>query len=278
MRKEDCPLSKQELDAVVYEIEGLLSYGSSISQENASKPAAFFDVQASTIFSKGLMSLVGFLRFIPPSHYYADKVIGLIDLSSASVLGRQLMHDATTFFYLTEASITDEELQLRVNVWNYHGVVEASAAAALAAEASEPQELSPEVKAVVRALEESAAFRRLDNNTKGRIRKGQQPLVLSNQDILTRRGISKHAYLFSLKAFSNFVHPSALSVRFLELASGAWDNCYQEFYQVICYVAGFSAEIIQAFVDVVPDCRQPPARIKKVIDEYRPILRGEEAP
>jgi hypothetical protein len=150
------------------------------------------------------------LRFIPPSHYYADKVISLIDLSSASMLARQLMHDATTFFYLTEAGITDEELQLRVNVWNYHGVVEASAAAALAAEASEPQELSPEVKAVVRALEESAAFRRLDNNTKGRIRKGQQPLVLSNQDILTRRGISKHAYLFQPEGILKLCPPISL--------------------------------------------------------------------
>lgn len=278
MKKEDCPFSLEKLNAVVREIEALLGFAIAISLENASKRGSFFEAQASTIFSKSLMSLIGFLRFIPPSQYYADRKIKVVDLSSASGLARQLMHDAATFFYLTEVGVSDEDLRLRITVWNYHGIVEAGALAVLAVPESKADGLSPEVKAAIDAMETSPAFQRLEKEVKGRIRKGQQPLVLSNQDVMNRRGISKEAYLFSLKAFSNFVHPSALSILLIEQATAKWEDCYQEFYQVICYVAAYSAELTQAFVESVPECQQIPPRTKSAIEEYRKLLRSDAPP
>ena len=46
------------------------------------------------------------LRFMPPNRYYANAGEVVTDLSPASVLGRQALEDAISFFYLSEARLT----------------------------------------------------------------------------------------------------------------------------------------------------------------------------
>jgi D-arabinose 1-dehydrogenase-like Zn-dependent alcohol dehydrogenase len=46
------------------------------------------------------------LRFMPPNRYYANAGQVVTDLSPASVLGRQVLEDAISFFYLSEARLT----------------------------------------------------------------------------------------------------------------------------------------------------------------------------
>ena len=46
------------------------------------------------------------LRFMPPNRYYANAGEVVTDLSPASVLGRQVLEDAISFFYLSEARLT----------------------------------------------------------------------------------------------------------------------------------------------------------------------------
>ena len=46
------------------------------------------------------------LRFMPPDRYYANAGEVMTDLSPASVLGRQVLEDAISFFYLSEARLT----------------------------------------------------------------------------------------------------------------------------------------------------------------------------
>lgn len=52
-------------------------------------------------FVKTLMSVQPFLRFIPSSRFHAKEVEFAIDLSSVSVMARQVLEDAISFFYLT---------------------------------------------------------------------------------------------------------------------------------------------------------------------------------
>jgi hypothetical protein len=59
----------------------------------ASKTRDYLTFQASMAFNKAMMSLVGFLRFVPSSRFYAKESQRLVDISSACVLARQLLEE-----------------------------------------------------------------------------------------------------------------------------------------------------------------------------------------
>src|SRR5580692_6657197 len=83
---ENHPLTLKQTVALTSEIELLLEYGVSLSQGHTGTPATYLEQQASIAFAKCLMSLIGFLRFVPPSKFWAKEVVEVVDLSSASVI------------------------------------------------------------------------------------------------------------------------------------------------------------------------------------------------
>jgi len=67
-------------------------------------------------FAKALMSLLGFLRFIPSSWFFAKEGESIIDLSSASVMARQVLEDVLMFLYLSEPNLPTEQKEFRALV------------------------------------------------------------------------------------------------------------------------------------------------------------------
>ena len=65
-------------------------------------------------FVKTMMSVFGFLRFIPASRFSGNVGETVTDLSSASVIGRQVLEDTISFFYLSEPNLTPQEKCLRL--------------------------------------------------------------------------------------------------------------------------------------------------------------------
>jgi hypothetical protein len=205
------PLTLEQTVALTREIELLLEYGVSLSQQHTGTPATYLEQQSSIAFAKCLMSLVGFVRFVPPSKYWAKEAIEVVDLSSASVMARQFIEDAVVFFYFNERGLSDEELRLRQNIWLFHGLVEAGEAAKLADPEAPVSTLTPDTLVIRENIEKHPLFKALGKDkegkdAQGRIKKGRQPLLLSHKEILRRRSISPRAHSFPLKAFSNFVH------------------------------------------------------------------------
>jgi hypothetical protein len=88
-----------------------------------------------------MMSVQAFLRFIPSSRFHAKEVEFAIDLSSASVIARQVMEDAISFFYLSEPGLTKEEKRFRELVWRFHGATEAIDSAAFMGSAHETEQI-----------------------------------------------------------------------------------------------------------------------------------------
>jgi hypothetical protein len=88
-----------------------------------------------------MMSVQAFLRFIPSSRFHAKEVEFAIDLSSASVIARQVMEDAISFFYLSEPGLTKEEKRFRELVWRFHGATEAIDSAAFMGSAHETEKI-----------------------------------------------------------------------------------------------------------------------------------------
>ncbi len=213
------------------------------------------------------------------SKYWAKEVVEVVDLSSASVMARQFIEDAVVFFfYFNERGLSDEELRLRQSIWLFHGIVEAGQAAKLADSEAPVVALTPATLAIGESIEKNPLFQALGGDkegkdAQGRIKKGRQPLLLSHKEIIQRRGISMKAYLFPLKAFSNFVHHSSISARFIDETESNWRACFHQFIKVLYYVAAYTAEVLVCFREGASEAGTPPNEVLELCAEYPKLLR-----
>src|SRR5215510_14543136 len=113
--------SSSDFNNLIQGTEMLYVVGRRLSDSIARQPCEYLIQEASMAFVKAMMSLSGFLRFIPSSRYFAGVGDVVIDLSSASVMGRQVLEDIISFFYLSESKLTLEEKEFRELVWRFHG-------------------------------------------------------------------------------------------------------------------------------------------------------------
>ena len=122
---DSSPLSVEDFNALIEYTEVLLALGKRLSTELATHHRKEYLLsEASMVFIKTLLSLQGFLRFIPSSQFRAKEGESVIDLSSASLMARQTIEDAVSFFYLSQPSLTDEQKKFRIIAWRLHGALE----------------------------------------------------------------------------------------------------------------------------------------------------------
>src|SRR5258708_40294262 len=107
------PLSFKEYGDLVKNIERFYALGNRLSEAAEKQPCEFLIQEASMAFAKALMSLLGFLRFIPSSRFFAKEGESIIDLSSASVLACQVLEDVLMFLYLSEPNLPTEQKEFR---------------------------------------------------------------------------------------------------------------------------------------------------------------------
>jgi hypothetical protein len=125
------PLSFKEFEDLIRNSEGFYSVGSRLSQTIEKQPCEYLIQEASMAFTKALMSLLGFLRFIPSSRFHAKEGESIIDLSSAAAMARQVIEDVLSFIYLTEPDLSKEQKAFREFVWRSHGLGESIKSAEL---------------------------------------------------------------------------------------------------------------------------------------------------
>jgi len=118
------PFSFTEFETLIAGIELTCTLGRRISDAVGGQPCEYLIEEATMAFVKLMMSVQAFLRFIPSSKFHAQEVEFAVDLSSASVMARQVMEDAIAFFYLSEPNLTTEEKVFRALVWQLHGATE----------------------------------------------------------------------------------------------------------------------------------------------------------
>src|ERR1700738_1688908 len=123
------PFTFNDFNNLVAGIEMLYALGRRLSVAIGNQPCEYLIQEASMAFAKTMMSLLGFLRFIPSSRFHAKEGESVIDLSSTSVMARQVMEDAISFFYLSEPGITQKQKKLREAAWYFRGAREATESA-----------------------------------------------------------------------------------------------------------------------------------------------------
>jgi hypothetical protein len=102
----------------------IYAVGLRISLSIGGQKCEYLAQEATMAFAKTMLSLLGFLRFIPSSRYHAKEIHVVTDLSSASVMARQTMEDAISFLYLSEPGLTNKQKEFRELIWRYCGASE----------------------------------------------------------------------------------------------------------------------------------------------------------
>jgi hypothetical protein len=275
--KNPPPLSLKEFEDLVKNIEQFYALGDRLSQAIEEQPSEYLIQESSLAFTKSLMSLIGFLRFIPSSQFFAKEGECIVDLSSASVMGRQVLEDTLAFLYLSEPNLTDEQKLFRKQVWQFHGYTEAIESAEFADPEDPDLPLKREILEKARALlEENPLLAEVESNLRGRIRAGDKNQVVYDAAILDQRGIMTRRYDLPRKALSNFAHFSDLSHKMIMETSGDWQKCWYAFFLPSLSVAAFIAEGLQVFVETFPQTASLLTdKEQQLIEYYRGWLRDK---
>jgi len=253
------PFSFKEFETLIFGIELTYTLGRRISEAAGGQPCEYLIQEATTAFVKLLMSVQAFLRFIPSSKFHAQEVEFAVDLSSASVMARQVMEDAITFFYLSEPNLTAEEKAFRALVWTLHGTTETLESLDYLVPDRIDAQLT--VDALKRAKEllngplYVAMLKKIKSDRRGRIRNGRENQVLHDEEILSRRGIGLDAYRFWMKTLSNFAHFSTLARSLMLQTTSDWTKSWQAFHAAAVCVAKLTAEAVAAFIETFPTTR-----------------------
>ena len=199
-----------------------------------------------------MMSLRGYLGFVQSSRYYAQEGNTVFDISSASLMGRQILDDVIAFLYLSERNLSADEREFRALVWKIHGSTEYI-------KSQEEQNPSDPVLTEVRdkrdkaleSLEKNSLFLALkkDGRRYDAIKRGTQRYVVHEHGILKRHKIVPKHYDLPHRILSNFVHVSSFS--FILMAKP--ERMEVPYYISILYLARFVAEALGAFIETFPE-------------------------
>jgi hypothetical protein len=275
--------SMSNFETLVAGIELLYGVGRKLSDAIARQPCEYLIQEASMAFVKTMMSVFGFLRFIPASRFFANAGETVTDLSSASVMGRQVLEDTISFFYLSEPNLTPQEKCLRELVWEFHGKSEHIDSGRLAAVPNvERSPVWAECERLRQAVRKHPLLethpmivgpenkRRRDN-----IRNGREGQILHDHEILKRRGICTERYDLPRKVLSNFAHFSKFSHDLMMQTSADWRKSWSPFLHPTHAVAMFLAELHEAFIETFPQTRQLLSQAEQeIVAKWRAPLKS----
>jgi hypothetical protein len=277
------PLSLKEFEDLVTNTERFYALGSRLSQAIEHESCEYLVQGATMAFVKALMSLLGFLRFIPSSRFHAKEGENLVDLSSAAVMARQVLEDVLSFLYLSEPNLSKDQKDFREYVWRYHGLCESIESAEFfeTLEWSNPdlpatREFRNEMRA--RLIQNPLLNAIEDPSLRGRIREGDKNQVIHDSEILERRGIITSRYYVARKVLSNFVHFSTFSHSLILETRGGWEKSWEQFFMSVLSAAAFVAEALSVFLETFPKVRQLLSdREQTLISNYRDWIRNRRA-
>lgn len=273
------PLSFKEFEDLIKNIERFYAVGSRLSNAAANQACEYLIQEASMAFSKTLMSLAGFLRFIPSSQFFGSNVQRIIDLSSASVMARQVLEDVISFLYLSEPQLTQEQKDFREFVWRFHGFTESIESAEFAnPEDPDILPIRAEREKARELLRNNPLLATINGDLRGRVREGDKNQIVYDHEILQRRGIITRRYDLPRKVLSNFAHFSALSHKMIIETSGDWERSWPPFFLPSLSVAAFIAEGLETYIETFPETTQLLSDNEgQLIANYRGWLRDRKA-
>lgn len=111
----------QDLKSNVADLEKLCENSMLISQKADKIEANWFEVEASIIFAKLVITSIAILRFIPESKYFSSVCgMKIWDITSIAFLTRNLIETYLALYYIAIDDVSVDEKELRKLFWKYH--------------------------------------------------------------------------------------------------------------------------------------------------------------
>ena len=258
-------------------IESFFGVGRQLYEATANQqPGDFLIQQAHWVFGKTIMSLRAYLGFIQSSKYYEQEGNFVFDVSSASLMGRQILEDVLAFLYLSERNLSSEEREFRALVWKFHGTTE------YVKSQEEQNPLDPVLSDVrdkgeraLESLEKNSLFialKKSDGRRYDDIKRGSQGYVVRDYEILKRHQIARKQYDLPRRILSNFVHFSSFSFVLMTKP----ERMEVPYYISILYLVRFVAEALGAFIETFPESARVLSKDgRDLIVSFRAQLRSQ---
>jgi hypothetical protein len=273
------PLTFDQFTDLIVGIEMLHALAARLSNATATIQSEPLIQEATLAFVKTIHSIKGFLLFISPSQFHAGAAGWSIDLSSASVMARQVIDDTLSFFYLSQPNLSAEEKEFRGLVWEFHGITEVIRT--LEFVNGQHPGLNPirhrrsELEARLQQEPFPTMMSAMESGRRGRIRAGKENYVLHDDQIWKLRGsVAADALKMPYKILSNFAHFSAFCRWLMASTNSSWERSWEEFQIPVMTVAQFAAEIVEGYLETFPGVRSLLTdEESQMVENYRSWLK-----
>ncbi|MCK4560815.1 MAG: hypothetical protein KAV45_13610 [Calditrichia bacterium] len=230
----------------------------------------------SQIFTKICLHTASILRILPHSTYSkTDKKFQIWDYTSVAVLSRSIMDAYHVLYYLCIDDISNDELDFRFLVWDYHAESRRYKQLVLiGSQHEEVPKLEKEVINLKNEVKNHTFLNNLNKNTRKGVVRGEIPFILSNKEIAQSAGISEKFHEVSYMYLSSYIHTFPYSIsqtsairkseEILDLIKPIIDRC-----------VGYLCLSIRDFISLVPDQRvYLVSSLQEKIDKWEDIFEN----
>ena len=179
-------------------------------------------------------------------------------------------------FYVAIDKCDEKELELRYNLWKYHGEKQRLDMLKLS-KSTNPiiVELEKNVDTLKATLVKNSFYESLGRDTKRQVKEGKKGILLSNTQLSERAGIDPNYYKAKFNFLSQYVHAYPFAATQLTTFRADDEESLVVVKSIIDNSTGYLSYAIRDFIKLVPD--QAPKvdqRTKSLIGEWEYIFRN----
>ncbi len=261
----------KERQSVISDFELLTEIGCDLSQHFG---GIFIDDQIKTksthLLAKAIDNSFSILKLIPESKYSKEEGHHF-DISSIFSLCRNLIELSNIFWYLIDDEIEYDEFEFRTDILKYHDYISTDLIFnRLFYDKENVEYLDGKIFEFKEKIENNSLFEKLDRQTKKFILKGKKSTLLTQFEIIEKRGLDLEEFRAYYKFMSVHTHSSPASVTQLvytqEMESdGEFNNLMLSF--LIMYSGSFLSKIIKSTAELW-EMKFAKIESEKIINEY----------
>jgi Family of unknown function (DUF5677) len=176
------------------------------------------------------------------------------DIASLATLVRSVIDSYYVFFYLTIDECSEDEVDFRYFLWNYHA--EKQRIDMLKRMKSE----NPIIDQILKNIENLKSnllsnkfYNSLGTDTKKKIRKGKIGILLTNTELSKRAGIDPDYYKSTFNYLSAYVHGFPFASTQLAAFRAGSEESLELIKVIIDYCTGYISVAIRDFIKLLPE-------------------------
>jgi len=209
----------------------------------------------SYIFGKLIMHAIAVLLVRPNIERQLDKYESdLWDISSLATLTRAIVDSYYVFFYLGLDQASEDELEFRFHLWDYHGEKQRfDMLKKLKSLDPSMGKLENEVGDLKNKVIQNTFYQSLDPTKQRKIKKGEIAILYSNSELSDRLGINSDYYKAIYNDLSAYIHGYPYALTQLAVFRSNDDESLHVINTTLKVCVGYVSLAVRDFLEIMPD-------------------------